>query len=103
MQTLFKADPYTPTAPFKYAGIGIFFSVDNYNVKLSKAESILIDTFFETLAWKDADPEVNLVTFGDLMSLVDLQNRWVYKGTLTYPPCTKAVYWNILHTVYPIK
>ena len=73
------------------------------NVKLSKAETIIIDTFFETLDWKKENPSVNLLTYGHLMSMVDLKNRWVYKGTLTTPPCTKGVYWNVLHSVYPVK
>lgn len=36
---------------YKHAGISILFSQNDFNVKLSKAEEILIDTFFETLAW----------------------------------------------------
>lgn len=37
------------------------------------------------------------------MDIVDLKNRWVYKGSLTSPPCTPNVYWNVLRTIYPIK
>ena len=48
-------------------------------------------------------PTVNLVTYGDLMSMVDFSNRWVYKGSVTTPPCAKKVYWNVLQTIYPIK
>lgn len=45
----------------------------------------------------------DLVTYGNLMELVDFNNRWAYKGSLTTPPCTSFVYWNVLSTVYPIK
>ena len=80
------------------------FSVDDFNVKLSKAEQLNIDTFFETLAWsKTDDPQVNLITFGDLMNMVDMNNRWIYSGSNTIPPCKQDVYWNVLHTIYPIK
>lgn len=35
--------------------------------------------------------------------MVDMDNRWVYKGSVTTPPCQETVYWNVLRTVYPIK
>ena len=35
--------------------------------------------------------------------MVDTDNRWVYKGSVTTPPCDTIVYWNVLRTVYPIK
>ena len=37
------------------------------------------------------------------MAVLDTQNRWVYSGSLTTPPCYENVYWNVLKTVYPIK
>jgi hypothetical protein len=37
------------------------------------------------------------------MMMVDTRNRWVYKGSVTTPPCATMVYWNVLTTVYPIK
>jgi len=43
------------------------------------------------------------VVIGELLAVLDTDNRFAYKGSLTYPPCTKRVYWNVLSTVYPIK
>jgi len=37
------------------------------------------------------------------MMSVDTSNRWVYKGSVTTPPCAKTVYWNVVGKVYPIK
>jgi hypothetical protein len=34
---------------FKYAAMGLMFSVNDYTAKLSYAEQKIIDTFFETL------------------------------------------------------
>lgn len=89
---------------FKYAAMGLMFSVNDYNAKLSYAEQKIIDTFFETLDLSNQnDPKVNLVTYGDLMMMADMNNRWVYKGSVTTPPCDTFVYWNVLTTVYPIS
>ena len=46
---------------------------------------------------------VPLVPYGDLMMMVDTDNRWIYKGSVTTPPCDTFVYWNVLQRVFPIK
>jgi hypothetical protein len=43
------------------------------------------------------------VPYGKLLNMVDMQNRWVYRGSVTTPPCATSVYWNVLRTVYPLK
>ena len=119
-------------------------------MKPSKADLIILDTYFETLNWtykpdqsvstcdpsvdvpcnhpsnaacepcnlsvdplctppalsvpcNPSDPIVSLVTFGAFMDILDMDNRWVYKGSMTTPPCKEGVYWNVLNDVYPIK
>ena len=37
------------------------------------------------------------------MDVLDLSNRWVYKGSSSAPPCTTKVFYNVLSTIYPIK
>lgn len=97
-------NPKTKTGGIIAAAMGIMFSVNDFNVKLTKAEQTVIDTFFETLDWSNkASPTVNLLTYGDLMGMVDMNNRWIYKGSVTTPPCAVSVYWNVLQTVYPVK
>jgi carbonic anhydrase len=88
------------------AAMGIIFSVEDYTAKLTWAEQEIINNFFDSLKWTDmtADgPTVDLVTYGSLMEMVDNNNRWVYKGSVTTPPCATNVYWNVLSTIYPIS
>jgi carbonic anhydrase len=37
------------------------------------------------------------------MQMVDSNNRWMYKGSVTTPPCAGFVFWNVLSTIYPIS
>lgn len=90
----------------KYAAMGIFFSVNDYTDKDIEPWKVdLIDRFFDSMQWEttDSDPKVSEVPFGELMMMVDTDERWAYKGSVTTPPCDTFVYWNILREVYPIK
>ena len=89
----------------KYAAVGVFFSVNDHNAVLTPEQERVIDRFFESLNWNvtTSNPAVAEVPYGELMMMVDTDNRWVYKGSVTTPPCDTIVYWNVLRTVYPIK
>ena len=64
---------------FGQAAVGILFSVNEYTAKLTHAEKKIIDTFFDSVDLsKTNDPIQSLVTFGDLMNMVDTDNRFVY-------------------------
>lgn len=91
-------------AGFGYSALGIMFSVDKYDMSVTEEQVTLINSFFDSMTWTEQnDPVVAEVPYGDLMMMVDTDNRWVYKGSVTTPPCGQSVYWNVLTTVYPIR
>jgi len=47
--------------------------------------------------------DIGTLSFKRLMDAFNLRKRWVYLGNSSIPPCKYFVYWNILHTVYPIE
>ena len=91
----------------KYAAVGIMFDMQDFNTPddFSEEEIDTIDTFFESLRWQEQEnnPKVEEVQFGTLMMMLNTWDRWIYKGSVTTPPCDKFVYWNVLRTIYPIK
>lgn len=89
----------------KYAAMGIMFSVNDYTQEATEEEQKIIDDFFDQMQWDidSYDPKVDLVSYGKIMMMFDMNNRWVYKGSVTTPPCATTVYWNVLRRVYPMK
>jgi len=79
--------------------------MDNYDESIDVENIDVIDTFFESLKWIEqrTNPRVEEVQFGKLLMMLNTWDRWIYKGSVTTPPCDKFVYWNVLNTVYPIK
>jgi len=95
---------------FKYAAMGLMFSVQDFDRSVPQDLRNVIDGFFESMKWENkdgsgafADPLVAEVPYGDLMMAVSMHDRWVYKGSVTTPPCAQSVYWNVLKTVFPIS
>jgi carbonic anhydrase len=88
-----------------FAAMGIMFSVNEHNVNLTWAERQIVDAFFDGLRWDETSGAVNvdMVLYGSLMEMVDSNKRWVYKGSVTTPPCGRFVYWNVLSTIYPVS
>ena len=87
------------------AAMGIIFSVDDYTAKLTNKQRHVIDEFFDSIQM-DANTgsyKVDEVKYGDLMMMVDMNNRWTYKGSVTTPPCATYVYWNVVREVYPVS
>jgi len=48
-------------------------------------------------------PSVDIIGYGKLLDMVQMEYRWVYKGSETFPPCEQFVYWNVIKKVYPIR
>lgn len=76
-------------------------------MSITAAEIAKIDNFFDSLnfggPWHSKSTKIRQMAYGELFSVLDTKNRWVYKGSLTTPPCDHHVYWNVLRQVYPIK
>ena len=74
----------------------MLFSVDHYNAKLSKAEDAILQMFFNSLKLGKLPVTAGLVPIDGLMEVINLKNRWVYKGSETVPECSRFVYWNVV-------
>jgi hypothetical protein len=91
------------------AAMGIIFSTNKYTADLPDSDIAIIDNFFDSLMWSKggvpvtADQYSPMVTYGDLMMMVDMRSRWSYKGSVTTPPCATTVFWNVCKTIYPVK
>jgi hypothetical protein len=65
--------------------IVLLFSVNDYR-PLNETQFAMWDTF-----WHELDFEIGTtphLDFGKAMKLVNFNERWVYRGSLTVPPCT---------------
>lgn len=97
-----------PKNGFIAAAFGIIFDVNNPTRKFSDLEAWeekIINDFFDSLDWGNTatSQTAQEIAYGKLHMMVDTDNRYTYRGSVTTPPCKQNVYWNVVRTVYPIK
>jgi len=83
--------------------MGVMFDVDDFTPGITEEQKAIVNTFFETLDYASDPPAPNVVALGALMNMVDFDNRYAFIGSLTTPPCTRDVYFNVLSTIYPVR
>ena len=77
-----------PKGGIEYAVTSILFDSENYNALLTQKQEETINNFFDSMQWETVKGTVKAdINFGDLMKVVDLDNRYTYTGSLTTPPC----------------
>lgn len=104
-----KGDPVT----IKYSALGFMFDVDDYDQSITPAEMNTIDAFFDSLDFgKVPEPgkaeefvlnDNASIPLGDFVNIQKGAGRWVYTGSLTTPPCTVGVFFQVYDRVLPIS
>lgn len=86
------------------SAMGIIFDTKNYD-KVEPEVVTAIDDFFDSmlLDQNSAATKLKEVKLCHIMKYADMQNRWSYKGSLTTPPCSRTVYFNVMRKVWPVK
>lgn len=85
----------TDANKFIAAVVGILFDVNNS----TEFTGSFADTFFEKLLTTNEDIDFQK----DFIDHVNMIDRYVYTGSLTTPPYTENLLWNVIPRVIPIK
>jgi len=110
MEMHVKFLPYHPSSYFKSHPLAIFFDSTDFDRSISESDNSTIDKFFSSLGFDieerlelDFEPKMSIPNFKEVMDVFNFDEKWIYKGSSTQPPCKQYAYWQVLRTVYPMK
>jgi len=81
---------------FDFSIIAMLFDTKNYDKSFTPEEVQWFYDFFDNLLFEYHLPTIANYPLNELMDRMDMDNRWVYKGSLTMPDCHRYVYWNVI-------
>lgn len=86
------------------AAVGIIFDTRKWDRSVTAYQKGVINRFFDNLnLGQKVDTSVSHIGYGQLLDALDTDERFVYKGSVTTPPCARTVYWNVINKVYPVS
>lgn len=59
--------------------------------------------FLDTFTWAEDSISIDELNMQDFVESVDFNDRFVYSGSLTTPPCSEIVSWSVVSTPIPIS
>mmetsp|Transcript_25666 Transcript_25666/g.39479 ORF Transcript_25666/g.39479 Transcript_25666/m.39479 type:complete len:155 (+) Transcript_25666:1223-1687(+) len=86
-----------------FTTVSLLFDSKDYDKSLTMSEVEKFYDFFDEMDLNVSNPLVSRLSLGTIMGIVDFSNRWVYKGSMTAPPCHQYVIWHVVQKVYPIR
>lgn len=85
--------------------LGILFDVKNHYGDPEGDDMFrwkYIDPLFDSMQLKKQNAKPSAVPIGKLLNALKNYPRFTYRGSLTTPPCSETLNWNVINYVFPI-
>jgi len=88
--------------------VAVWFSVEGYDRDISNEEMQILNDFYDSLNLDENYDQIDglglgHISFREAMDVLDYEDKYIYIGSGTTPPCALFVQRQVLHRIYPIE